>query len=316
VNFKNNRALVTGGAGFIGSHIVDRLLKDDFEVNVFDDFSSGRLDNLREHLKEKRLRVVKGDVRDIEAIKGVVNDVDVVFHEAALVGVLESVKNPLLANDVNVNGTLNLLEASFKYDVKRFVLASSAAIYGEQRTLPIREEAVPRPSSPYAVSKLSAERYSRVYHGTYGLETVVFRYFNVYGDRQAEGSYSAVITAFLNSFMDNGKPVIHGDGMQTRDFVNVEDVVEANMLAMQKNGAGEVFNVASGSAVTINGLFEVLRDLVGKRDVQPEHSSPREKDIRESCGDISKIRKVLGFKPKVTLEEGLKRVIASWKASD
>lgn len=316
MKFKYNRALVTGGVGFIGSHIVDRLVEEGFEVRILDDLSSGRLENLRRHLKEKRVHVVKGDVRDREAVNGVVEDIDVVFHEAALVGVPQSVKNPLLANDVNVNGTLNLLEASVKHNVKRFILASSAAIYGEQGALPIKEEVVPHPSSPYAVSKLAAEHYSRVYHGTYGLETVVFRYFNVYGDRQAGGPYSAVITAFLNSFMGNGKPVIHGDGEQTRDFVNVKDVVDVNMLALEKDCAGEVFNVATGSSVEINRIFKVLQKATSKSQVQPEYSSPRESDIRGSCGDISKANRILGFKPKVSLEEGLECLAKSWNRSD
>lgn len=316
MKFKYNRALVTGGVGFIGSHIVDRLVEEGFEVRILDDLSSGRLENLRRHLKEKRVHIVKGDVRDREAVNGVVEDIDVVFHEAALVGVPQSVKNPLLANDVNVNGTLNLLEASVKHNVKRFILASSAAIYGEQGALPIKEEVVPHPSSPYAVSKLAAEHYSRVYHGTYGLETVVFRYFNVYGDRQAGGPYSAVITAFLNSFMGNGKPVIHGDGEQTRDFVNVKDVVDVNMLALEKDCAGEVFNVATGSSVEINRIFKVLQKATSKSQVQPEYSSPRESDIRGSCGDISKANRILGFKPKVSLEEGLECLAKSWNRSD
>lgn len=316
MGLRYNRALVTGGAGFIGSHIVDRLVEDGFEVRVIDDLSSGRLENLRGLLKEKRVLFVKGDIRDREAVDGAVDGVDVVFHEAALVGVPQSVKNPLLANDVNVNGTLNVLEAAVKHGVKRFVLASSAAVYGEQKTLPIKEEAVPHPGSPYAVSKLSAEHYSRVYYGTYGLETVVFRYFNVYGVRQAGGPYSAVITAFLNSLMGNGKPVIHGDGRQTRDFVNIKDVVDVNMLALEKDCAGEVFNVATGSSVEINRIFKVLQKATGKNHVQPEYSVPREADIRESCGDISKAKRILGFKPKVSLEEGLESLAKSWNPLD
>jgi UDP-N-acetylglucosamine 4-epimerase len=316
VKFKYSRALVTGGAGFVGSHIVDRLVEKGFEVRVIDDLSSGRRENLREHLKEKRVLFVKGDVRDLSSVNDVVEDVDVVFHEAAFVGTSQSIRAPLLANDVNVNGTLNLLEASVKHSVKRFIFASSAAIYGGQRTLPIKEEAVPHPSSPYAVSKLSAEYYSRVYYGTYGLGTVVFRYFNVYGDRQSGGPYSAVITAFLDSLMGNGKPVIYGDGEQTRDFVNVSDVVDANMLALEKDCAGEVFNVATGSSMEINRIFKILQNATGRNQVHPEYSSPKESDIRKSCGDISKIRRVLGFKPKVSLEEGLESLAKSWNRSD
>lgn len=316
MKFKFCRALVTGGAGFIGSHIVDRLVEKGFEVRVFDDLSSGRRENLREHLKEKRVLFVKGDIRDRGSVDDVVEDVDVVFHEAALVGVPQSIKAPLLANDVNVNGTLNLLEASVKHSVKRFIFASSAAVYGDQRTLPIKEEAVPHPSSPYAVSKLSAEYYSRAYFGTYGLETVAFRYFNVYGDRQAGGPYAAVVTAILNCLLGSNKLVIYGDGEQTRDFVNVSDVVDANMLAMEKDCAGEVFNVATGSSVKINRIFKILQNATDKNQVQPVYSSPRESDIRESCGDISKINRVLGFKPRVFLEEGLESLAKSWNRSD
>ena len=309
-------ALVTGGAGFIGSHIVDRLVENDFDVKVVDNLSSGRLENLRKPLNENRILFVKADIRDPETVKRAVEDVEVVFHEAAFVGGPQSIENPVLANDVNVNGTLNLLEASVKCNVKRFILASSAAVYGEQGTLPIKEGAVPRPSSPYAVSKLSAEYYSRVYYGSYGLETVVFRYFNVYGDRQACGPYAVVVTAFLNSLLGNKQPVIYGDGEQTRDFVNVSDVVDANMLAMEKKCAGEVFNVATGSSVKINKVFRILRSATGKEQVQPEYAIPRKSDIRESCADISKIKRILGFRPRISFEEGLESLAKSWNRSD
>jgi nucleoside-diphosphate-sugar epimerase len=313
VKFMYSRALVTGGAGFVGSHIVDRLVRDGFEVKVLDDLSRGHLENLRDALGSKHAVLVKGSVCDSRVVDDVVDGVDVVFHEAAFVDVAQSVKDPILANDVNVNGTLNLLEASMKHKVKRFVLASSAAVYGDQGSVPVREDVLPRPCSPYAASKLSAEFYSGAYYSTHGLESVALRYFNVYGERQTVGPYSAVITAFLNGLMGDGKPVIHGDGLQTRDFVHVSDVVEANMLALRKNCAGEVFNVASGCGVNINDLFNILRNLAGKRDVQPEHANPREGDIRESCGDISKISRVLGFKPKISLEEGLESLPKSWR---
>ena len=223
------RALVSGGAGFIGSHIVDMLVRKGFEVKVLDDLSSGRLENLHRPLRDKRVVFMRNDVRNHEVLDGAVRDVDVVFHEAALIGVPQSIANPMLANDINVNGTLNLLEACVKHGVKRFILASSAAVYGEQKALPVGENAFPSPASPYAVSKLSAEFYSRTYYETYGLETVVLRYFNVYGERQAWGPYAAVITVFLNCLLGGVQPVIYGDGEQTRDFVHVSDVVKANM---------------------------------------------------------------------------------------
>ena len=310
-----SRALVTGGAGFIGSHIADRLIENNFEVRIIDDLSSGQMEHLRTFKNKKSVLFMKGDIRDPEIVKTAVKDADVVFHEAAIVGPAQSIENPLLTNDVNVNGTLRLLEASVKYGVKRFILASSAAIYGEQRVLPIKETAIPQPSSPYAISKLSAELYSISYYRAYGLETVILRYFNVYGERQANGPYASVITAFLNNFMCSKQPVIYGDGEQARDFVYVKDVVDANMLAMEKDCAGAIFNTASGSSVKINDLFKILQKTTGKNEIQPEYSAPKKCEIRESCGDISKAKSVLGFKPMVSIEEGLKKLAESWKHS-
>lgn len=302
---KYDSALVTGGAGFIGSHIVDRLVENGFEVTVLDDLSSGQMENIADHTGKNGFHFVEGDIRDRETVNKAVQGVDVVFHEAAFVSGPQSVEHPQLTNDVNVNGTLNLLEASVKFDLKRFLYASSAAVYGEQESLPIAEDATLNPMSPYAASKLAAEFYVESYHRTYGLDAVCLRYFNVYGPRQRYGPYAAVITTFVDQLMKNKRPAIHGDGGQTRDFINVEDVVNANMLAMKNGCSGEIFNVASGSPLTINKLFKILQDLMDKKQINPVYDAPRPFDIRESCGDISKAKKVLGFKPKVSVEKGL-----------
>lgn len=310
---KYGSALVTGGAGFIGSHIVDRLVENGFEVTIIDNLTAGRLENIGVHKGKGSFRFIEGDIRDWETVKRAVKGVDVVFHEAAFVGAPQSVDNPQLTNDVNVDGTLNLLEASLKFNVDRFIFASSAAVYGEQESLPVKEDAVPCPSSPYAVSKLAAEFYAEVYCKTYGLKTVCLRYFNVYGPRQLYGPYAAVITAFVDRLMRDKPPTIYGDGYQTRDFINVKDVVEANVLAMEKNCAGEIFNVATGSSLTINKLFKVLQNVMGKRQIEPVYDAQRLGDVRQSCGDISKAEKILGFKPKVSLESGILDFIKSWK---
>jgi UDP-glucose 4-epimerase len=303
------RVLVTGGAGFIGSHIVDKLLEKHFEVTVVDNLSTGSLQNISAHVGKSDFHFIKGDIRDPETIKEALKNVEVVFHEAAFVGVPESIDDPLLTNDVNVNGTLNLLEASRRAKVKRLVLASSAAVYGDTKTLPTSEDSAMHLNSPYAISKLTTEHYARAYYQVYGLETVCLRYFNIYGCRQASGPYTAVITAFINALTKNKRPIIYGDGKQTRDFINIKDAVQANILTMEKNCAGQTFNVAAGSSVTINNLLEIMKRIVGKSGVEPKHGAPRPHDIRESCGDISKARKILGFTPKISLEDGLTDLI-------
>jgi len=306
---KYSRVLVTGGAGFIGSHIVDKLLEKHFEVTVVDNLSTGSLQNISAHVGKSDFHFIKGDIRDPETIKESLKNVEVVFHEAAFVGVPESIDDPLLTNDVNVNGTLNLLEASRRAKVKRLVLASSAAVYGDTKTLPTSEDSAMHLNSPYAISKLTSEHYAKAYYKIFGLETICLRYFNVYGPRQTTGPYAAVITSFMDDLLKNKRPTIYGDGEQTRGFINVRDVVQANILAMEKDCAGETFNVAAGSSVTINNLLEIMKRIVGKSGVEPKHGAPRPHDIRESCGDISKARKILGFTPKISLEDGLTDLI-------
>ena len=305
--------LVTGGAGFIGSHIVDRLLDEGFKVRVLDNLSTGETKNLAQHQNNKSFQFIEGDIRNFDLVKNTVKGVDAVFHEAALVSVTRSVENPLLSNEINVTGTVNLLKACVDAHVKRFVYASSCAVYGDTETLPNHENLAPKPLSPYAADKLAAEKYAKVFHNVFGLETVSLRYFNVYGPRQKYGPYSGVISIFINRLLENKPPIICGDGEQTRDFINVKDVVESNMLALSKRKAvGEVFNISTGEATTINKLTETIQKIMGKTSLKPVHAEPRPVDIKHSYGDITKARRNLQYAPKVQLEKGLSELIKSY----
>lgn len=302
--------LVTGGAGFIGSHIVDRLLDEGYRVRVIDDLSSGERNNLVHHQNNRSLRFIEGDIRDFNFVRKTVKGVDAVFHEAALVSVTRSVEDPILSNEINVSGTLNLLKACAEVGVKRFVFASSSAVYGNTEVLPIREDLPLKPLSPYAVDKLACEKYAKVFHEVYGLETVGLRYFNVYGPRQKYGPYSGVISIFINSFFENKSPIIYGDGKQTRDFVNVKDVVEANMLALSKRSvAGEVFNISSGKVNTINQIGKIIQKIMDKESFELLHTEARPGDIKHSYADITKAQNNLKFDPRVQLEKGLSQLI-------
>ena len=302
--------LVTGGAGFIGSHIVDRLLQEGVTVRVLDNLSTGEKKNLAQHQNNKSLKFIEGDIRNFDLIKKAVKDVDAVIHEAALVSVTRSVQDPLLSTEINVTGTLNLLKACVEAHVKRFVFASSCAVYGDTKTLPNHEKLAPKPLSPYAADKLAVENYAKVFHELYGLETICLRYFNVYGPRQKYGPYSGVISIFINCLLKNEAPLIYGDGKQTRDFINIKDVVEANMLALSKqNAAGEIFNISTGKTTTLNNLALTIQKIMEKTDIKPVHAEPRSGDIKHSYGDITKARKNLGYEPKVQLEKGLSDLI-------
>ena len=232
-----SEVLVTGGAGFIGSHIVYRLLDDGLKVRVFDNLSTGDKKNLKDHKDNKSLKFIKGDIRNRRQVRKAVKCVDAIFHEAALVSVNRSINEPLISNAINVTGTLNLLQESVEAKIKRFVFASSCAVYGDAEILPINEKLEPKPLSPYAAHKLGAEKYAKKFYEEHGLETVSLRYFNVYGPRQKYGPYSGVISVIVNCLLENKAPTIYGDGTQTRDFVNVKDVVAANMLALSKKEA-------------------------------------------------------------------------------
>jgi len=302
---------VTGGAGFVGSHLVDRLLGEGFEVRVIDDLSGGCLENLAGAFGRKGFSFVKGDIRDLKLVSEVLEGVDVVFHEAAFISVARSVKEPLLTNDVNVSGTLNLLKASVDANVKRFVYASSCAVYGEKSS-PITEKDPADPISPYSVSKLSAETYVRTFYKVYGLKTTSLRCFNIYGPRQSfdvGNPYCGVVTVFLNRLSRNLPLTIYGDGEQTRDFAHVKDVVDAYMLAVNCDGAaGEVFNIGIGKSTSINKLADLLGKLM-HRKVRKEYADPRPGDILRSCANIDKAKRILHYSPKVPLEKGLKELV-------
>ncbi|MFZ7136925.1 MAG: SDR family NAD(P)-dependent oxidoreductase [archaeon] len=307
------KVLVTGGAGFIGSHIVDRLMDEGVKVRVLDDLSTGDESNFSQHESNPDFEFFAGDVRDFGAVKRAVEGVDAVIHEAAFVSVTKSVEDPLFSNGVNVVGTLNLLKACVEADVKRFVFASSCAVYGDTEDLPIKEDVLPKPLSPYAADKLAAENYIKVFGLTRDLETVCLRYFNVYGPRQKYGPYSGVISIFVDKFLSDKSPSIFGDGNQTRDFVNVKDVVEANLCALsQKKAAGKVFNVCTGKATRINSVVKTVQQITGKSVINPAYKQARVGDIKDSYGDNTKARDELDFEAKVKLETGLTELI-NWR---
>jgi UDP-glucose 4-epimerase len=304
------RALVTGGAGFIGSHIVDELVARDIETFVIDNLSTGTLDNLAQHRDSSLLHFMAGDAREAEELLQDTS-IDVVFHEAAIASVPKSVSHPMLVHDVNVNMTLQLLNYCVKAGVKRFVFASSAAVYGILEGKATEDMAC-RPNSPYGAGKLAIEDYLHAYRRTYGIETVMLRYFNVYGRRQRYSDYSGVITIFINKLLEGGRPVIFGDGLQVRDFVHVDDIVQANMLAMESaNAVGEMFNVASGRATSILELVRIVKELVGATGIDHQFAPPRPGDMKLGLASIDKIRAVLGYDAKVQMQEGLKGVIES-----
>jgi UDP-glucose 4-epimerase len=304
----SRRALVTGGAGFIGSHLVERLLADGFAVRVLDDFSSGREENLA--AVEDRIELVRGDVCDSEIVSHAVAGVDVVFHQAAIASVPRSVAEPVRTNAVNLEATLGLLEAARRHSVRRLVFAASSAAYGDDPTLPKSESLPVFPLSPYAVQKHASELYLQVYARLHGIETVALRYFNVYGPRQdPKSDYAAVIPLFVTAALEGSPVRIYGDGEQTRDFVFVADVAEANRLAGTLPGvSGAVLNVASGRRTSVNELARGIGECLGRR-VDTRHEPPRAGDVPHSWADVSQARRRLGFEARVSLEQGLELTV-------
>jgi nucleoside-diphosphate-sugar epimerase len=302
--------LITGGAGFIGSHIAERLALAGHAVAVLDNFSSGKRENL-EHL-EGKVHVLEGDIRDPARVREAVKGRDVVFHEAAIVSVPYSVEHPLETHDVNILGTLHVLEAARHAGVRRVVFASSAAIYGDEPTLPKVESMLPTPIAPYGVEKVTAEHYLHTWSAIYGLETVALRYFNVFGPRQDPSSpYSGVISIFVDRALGGRTLTIFGDGKASRDFVFVGDVVDANLAAATQAGiSGEVFNVARGAKTTLDELASLLGRVLG-RALTVEHAAPRVGDIVESWANVARAKSRLGFEAKVSVEEGLRQLVRS-----
>jgi UDP-glucose 4-epimerase len=298
--------LITGGAGFIGSHLVQRIVTMGERVRVLDNFSSGKRENLRG--LEDKVEVIFGDLLDQEAVRRAMDGVEVVFHQAALRSVPFSVENPALVNRVNVEGTVNVLLAARDARVRRVVYASSSSVYGDSLELPKSEHSLPKPVSPYAVSKLTGEYYCRVFSQLYGLETVSLRYFNVYGPRQDPSSqYAAVIPRFIHWSL-RGEPLeVHGDGLQSRDFTYIDNVVTANLLAAQcGDGIGEAFNVGQGSAHTLLDLAILLQDILGMK-LRLLHTRGRPGDVRHTLADISKAERCFDYRPHVSFEEGIVR---------
>jgi nucleoside-diphosphate-sugar epimerase len=315
------RYLVTGGAGFIGSNIVEALLRRGERVVVFDDFSTGRRDNLAAAVRGRPAgapepEVVDGDIRDAAAVTRAMRGVTHVLHQAALPSVQRSVEDPLSSHEVNATGTLRLLLAARDAGVRRFVYASSSSVYGDTPTLPKIETMTPSPQSPYAVSKLAGEHYCRNFHALYGLETVALRYFNIFGPRQDPSSqYAAVIPNFVRAAAGGAAPTVYGDGLQSRDFTYIDNAVQANLLACEAPAAaaGGAYNVGCGESATLLDLLRLLGGIAGA-PVRPVHAPPRAGDVRHSLASIEAARAALGYAPDVGLEEGLRRTVAWFRA--
>lgn len=306
------RYLVTGGAGFIGSHIAETLVKRGDSVRVLDDLSTGKTENLAGIAGG--IEFIEGDIRDLETCRRAVQGVVTVFHEAALASVVRSVADPLLNDAINVRGTLNMLVAAKDAGVRSFVLASSSAVYGDDPALAKVEGREGKPLSPYGVSKLVDEKYSQVFHVLHGMNAVALRYFNVFGPRQDPSSeYSAVIPLFITKMLRGERPTIYGDGEQSRDFIFVGDVVRANLAAAASApAAGDVLNVACGLGTTVNGLLDAVNDILGTK-IEAVHAAPRAGDILHSKADISKAGRLMGFAPERSFREGLGETISWYK---
>jgi UDP-glucose 4-epimerase len=301
--------LVTGGGGFIGSNLVQALVERGDPVRVLDNFSTGRRSNLAE--LEEKIEVIEGDIRDRAVVERAVDGVDYVLHQAALGSVPRSVNDPITSNEVNVSGTINLLWAAKAAQIKRFVFASSSSVYGDTPRLPKEESMPPNPISPYAVSKLAAERYALSFYAVYGLPTVALRYFNVFGPKQDPASqYAAVIPRFITALMNDQAPVVFGDGEQSRDFTYIDNVVQANLLACVKQEVvGQVMNIACGERHSLNSLLKILSEISGK-EPQPIYENEQSGDVKHSMASIHKAQQLLSFSPSVSFREGLQRTVA------
>ncbi len=309
------RYLITGGAGFIGANLAHALVARGETVRILDDFSTGRLQNLSDI--EDQVEILRGDIRDSATMARAVAGVEVILHQAALNSNPRSIQEPLLTNDVNVGGTLTLLQAARAAKTRRVVYASSSSVYGEVAGLPKTEDMPTAPKAPYGVSKLAAEQYCRVFAQVYGIETVSLRYFNVFGPRQhPDSEYAAVIPRFLRRMLAGKRPVIFGDGEQSRDFTPVDNVVAANLLAAgSPKGIGEIMNVAGGKSSTLNQLVAWLNELLGT-DLPPIYEPPRPADIRHSYASIRKAEALLGYRPHLDVREGLRRTIEWFKVHE
>lgn len=314
----DKRFLITGGAGFIGSNLCEAFLAEGREVVCLDNLATGLESNLADFSDHPRFRFIRGDIRDLDTCIKAMDGVDVVLHQAALGSVPRSIDDPLTTNDVNISGFLNVLEAARKSEVRRVIYAASSSTYGDSRELPKVEERIGNPLSPYAVTKLVNELYAKVYGDLYGMELIGLRYFNVFGRRQRpDGAYAAAIPRFIQAFIAGESPVIHGDGGQTRDFTYIENVIQANRLAVEvenPQALNQVYNVAYGAGTSVVDLVEMIRaalkprlDYVGEIPLQ--FDPPRVGDVRDSLADVSKARRLLGYEPKYSIESGLEKAI-------
>jgi nucleoside-diphosphate-sugar epimerase len=313
VNSNERLALVTGGAGFIGGHLVEGLLAAGWSVRVIDDLSTGSERNLAQAMD--RIEFTRGDIRDGDVLKRVMEGAEVVFHQAAMASVPRSVAMPVLTNSINIDGTLLVLETARQSGVRRVVYAASSSAYGDTEVLPKVETLPATPLSPYALQKYTGEVYCRLYRELYGLETVSLRYFNIFGPRQDPNSdYAAVIPCFVTAALEGRPPVIYGDGDQTRDFTYVENAVQANLLAADaEHASGCVINIAAGKRTSLNDLWRGIREIVGT-DLEAQHAAPREGDVRDSLADLTRASDLLGYAPDIDLDVGLGRTIASFRS--
>jgi len=306
MQFEDKRILVTGAAGFIGSNLTNKLIELGAEVIGIDNLFNGSLDNLEDVLQNKNFKFKKGDIRDLTFLLDVFEDIDILYHEAAFTSVPQSILMPESCNDVNVNGTLNILNAARKMDVEKIIFASSASVYGDLPELPKREDMICLPISPYGVSKMTCEAYMQVYHQIYGLKTVSLRYFNVFGPRQKDSPYSGVIAIWLGRLINNKDLIIYGDGEQSRDFTYVKDVIQANILTAEYDIKGEILNIGANSPINLTDLAKLFFEITNREDLEIIYTDPRPGDILHSYGDISKAKSKIKYQPQYTQKEGLK----------
>ena len=315
---KNKKVLVTGGAGFIGSNLVDSLLSNGNKVVCLDNFSTGKRENLKDYMNNPDFRLIEGDIRNFDDCQAAVNGVDIVLHEAALGSVPRSIKDPVTSTDVNIGGFVKMLFASKEAGVKRFVYAASSSTYGDHPGLPKVEDRIGKPLSPYGITKYVDELFAENFASTYGIEVIGLRYFNVFGRRQdPHGAYAAVIPLFVKKLMNHEPPVINGDGTYSRDFTYVDNVIQANHLAAlaeSKEAVNQVYNVAHGERTDLNRLFELLREMAGRYDseilkIKPVYGNERAGDIPHSLASVDKARKLLGYSPTHTVREGLEEAL-------
>jgi len=312
---KDTFFLVTGGAGFIGSNLTEHILNLGYRVRVLDNFATGRRENIKDLLQNESFELIEGDIRDSDVCNNACKGVDYVLHQAALGSVPRSINDPRTSNDVNITGMLNMMLAARDNNVKRFVYASSSSVYGDEPNLPKIEDRVGKPLSPYAITKKVNELYGRNFYEIYGIETVGLRYFNVFGRRQNPNSvYAAVIPLFVKALLNNEAPKINGDGLQSRDFTYVDNVIQANLKACltDRKVGGEVFNIATGGRVYLIDLYNSICKYLGK-DIKPIYGPDRQGDIKHSNAEISKARELLGYNPEFSVDTGIERSIEWYK---